>query len=58
MAKQNVDLEDRITKFYQYLEHRLKLENEIDEKLILNEKLIPIEIKYKKEKEKIITHPI
>ncbi len=54
MIKQNVDFDDRISKFYQYLEHRLELENAIEEELLNDKTSIPIEIKYKKEKK----HPI
>jgi hypothetical protein len=55
MTKQNFDFDDRIFKFYQYLEHRLEMENAIETQLLTDKTSKPHIIKYKRKKQPILS---
>ena len=50
MIKENKEFNDRIYKFYQYLEQRLEQENQIEKEIIFNKTTEKDKIKYIKEK--------
>jgi len=50
MTKLNDNFNDRIFKFYQYLEQRLELENEIEKQVLPDKTSKPNKIIYKREK--------
>jgi hypothetical protein len=54
MIKQMDDFDDRIFKFYQYLEYRLELENEREKHLIPDRNSKSNKIIYKREKKQPI----
>lgn len=50
MINENKEFNDRIYKFYQYLEQRLEQENQIEKEIIFNKTTKKDQIKYIKEK--------